>query len=115
MPAASSDPSPGPTQYCQALVNVSSRTRNGITHDPVPSAGEARDHGGAERTRSVHGRAGVEDRPEVAREEREADTDRCERRRVVLLRAEHEHREAERGGDEHLDEHGLRRVHVGTR
>jgi hypothetical protein len=65
-----------------------------------------------ERARGVHRAAGVDNREELAREEREADADGRERRRPVLLRAEHQHGQAERGGDERLDEHRLRRVHV---
>lgn len=34
----------------------------------------------------------------------------CKRCRDVLLRGEHEHCEAEHGGDKRFDEHGLRRV-----
>jgi hypothetical protein len=78
----------------------------------VLPAREAADYSRPERARGVHRAAGVDDREELAREEREADADGRERRRPVLLRAEHQHRQAERGGDERLDEHRLRRVHV---
>lgn len=71
---------------------------------------EARDSGRAERTRSVHRRAGVECGEQVAREERQPDADGGKWSGVVLLSGEHEYGKGERSGDEHFDEHALRRV-----
>lgn len=79
---------------------------------PVPVVREARDSGGTERTRSVHCSARVQNGEQMARKERQADTDGGKWSGVVLLSGEHEYGEHERSGDEHLDEHALRGINL---
>lgn len=70
------EPMNGPTQYCACEVSAC-RATSGTkrTHHPVCPVREARHDRGAEGARGVDRAAGVEDREQLAHEERQADAD----------------------------------------